>query len=93
MHFVYHGDSQERQRRSVFQPGVAEGYPGWVESKFINPNGVVANRSVIAAQPRRGWFVPTHSPKVGAPRQLWAGGQNAVGFHGTNRNSLLQIAR
>src|SRR6266487_2709163 len=71
----------ERQGRSVFQPRVAEGYPGSREREFINPNGVVSSGGRFEPQPRwgSGNGYGIRVPKVGAnaptlgfgPERLW----------------------
>ena len=69
----------ERQGRSVFQPRVAEGYPGCQGPEFINPNGVVSRHGVLGPQPRWGCGFGIRFPKVGAdaptlgcgPERLW----------------------
>ncbi len=69
----------ECQRRSVLQPRVAAGYPGFGWSRSGQPRRRCVQTAFCRRNPVGVEKVSTDLPRVGAWRQPWALGRNAVG--------------
>ena len=81
----------ERQRRSVLQPRVAAGYPGFGWSRRDQPQrgcvqSVYPGRNSVGVK-----SASTDLPRVSAWRQPWALSRNAVGVQRSGGNAVTKL--